>query len=288
VTASVHQLVAAAKRRFRGAGIPDAEADLDARLIAQEVLGWESARFLTSASEPAPEDFETPFESLVTRRLSREPLAYIVGHREFWNLDFFVSSAVLIPRPETELVVVAGLDLFPGSDRPIRVVDACTGSGCLAVAVAHERASARVTGTDVSPGALAIARKNVERHEVAGRVELLQTDLLTGLDGPFDLIVSNPPYVPEGEIGSLQPEVRDFEPVVALAAGPDGLAVIRRLLAQSATRLQVRGKLVFEFGFGQAAAVCDLISSIPQLELVKLVPDLQGIPRVAVASMIGS
>ena len=173
LTASVHQLVAGARLRLRAAGIPFDEAGLDARLIAQEVLGWDAARFLTSASERAPDGFEAIFESLVARRVAREPLPYVVGHREFWNLEFVVSPAVLIPRPETELMVEAALELFPGTESQIRVVDACTGSGCLAIAFAHERPNARVVATDVSTAALDIARQNVERHEVASRVELV-------------------------------------------------------------------------------------------------------------------
>ena len=281
--ATVHQLVASARRRLRAAGIPEGEADLDARLLAQEVLGWDAARFLASEAEHSVAGFEASYNSLVARRAAREPFAYIVGRREFWGLVFAVSPAVLIPRPETELVVEVALELFPDRETPLRAVDVCTGSGCLAVALGHERPNARLVATDLSAAALEIARGNVARHGMTQRVELVRSDLLTALTGPFDLIISNPPYVPEGEVERLQPEVRDHEPVTALVAGPDGLVVVRRLLEQSAPRLRTGGMLVFEFGFGQAPAVGELISAQAELELEELRRDLQGIPRVAVA-----
>jgi release factor glutamine methyltransferase len=281
---TIHARVAKGRERLRHAGIGPEEADLDARLLAQKLLGWDAARFFTSANEPEPDDFADLYERLVARREGREPLAYITGRQEFWGLEFEVSPAVLIPRPETELIVEVALARFPDRHASLEVADVCTGSGCLAVALAHERPGARVVAADVSADALRTARRNADRHGVADRVELVQADVFDGTeDGAADLIVSNPPYVPEGDRVTLQPEVRDHEPPIALFAGEDGLAVIRRLVEQSTGRLKTGGLLIFEFGLGQADAVRALISQRPGLTMLDVKQDLQGIPRTAVA-----
>jgi release factor glutamine methyltransferase len=281
---TIHARVAKGRERLRHAGIGPEEADLDARLLAQKLLGWDAARFFTSANEPEPDDFAALYERLVARREGREPLAYITGRQEFWGLEFEVSPAVLIPRPETELIVEVALARFPDRHASLEVADVCTGSGCLAVALAHERPGARVVAADVSADALRTARRNADRHGVADRVELVQADVFDGTeDAGADLIVSNPPYVPEGDRVTLQPEVRDHEPPIALFAGEDGLAVIRRLVEQSTGRLKTGGLLIFEFGLGQADAVRALISQRPGLTMLDVKQDLQGIPRTAVA-----
>lgn len=277
----LNEHVARARERLKGARI--AEADLDARLLAQFVLGWDAARFFTAAGEPPPADFQARYEALVTRRAAREPLAYITGDREFWNLSFEVSPAVLIPRPETELMVEVSLERFPDRSAPLSIADVCTGSGCLAVALAREYARAHVVATDLSVTALAVAGRNAARHGVTDRVQLIATDLLQGIPDRFDLIVANPPYVSEGDRPALVPEVRDYEPELALFAGSDGLAVIRRLVDASVDRLVPGGTLIFELGFWQEAAVTRLISGRSGLELVEVRPDLQGIPRAAIA-----
>jgi release factor glutamine methyltransferase len=281
---TIHGLVAAARQRLRQAGIAPDEADLDARLLAQELLGWDAARFFTSASEPPPNGFPAKYEALVARRAAREPLAYLIGRRDFWDLTFEISPAVLVPRPETELIVETALDLFPASIGSLSIADVCTGSGCLAIALATERPGATCVAIDVSAGALEVGRRNAGRHHVADRVRFAQTDLLAGLTSTFDLIVSNPPYVPETDRADLPPEVRDFEPAVALYAGGDGLSVIRRLVGQSVDRLAAGGVLIFEFGTGQARAVSELISATAGLTMTELRQDLQGIPRTAVAT----
>jgi release factor glutamine methyltransferase len=286
--ASVHARVAAARERLRRAGLDPDEAELDARLLAEQVLGWTPAQFFAAAADPEPAHFASRFEPLVARRLRREPLAYIIGRQEFWGLPFEVSPAVLVPRPESELIVETALMLFPDRRRPLTLIDACTGSGCLAIAIAHERPLARVVAGDLSAAALAVACRNAARHRVAGRVSLARADLLTAFRGPVDLIVSNPPYVPEPSRATLQPEVRDYEPPEALFAGPDGLDVIRRLIEQAPARLAPGGVLILEFGFGQADAVCELISSERALTIGELRRDLRGIPRTAVARRAGS
>lgn len=280
---TIHELVARARARLRAAGIGDPEADLDARLLAEHVLGWDATRYFTDGNQPAPSGFEPPYEALIARRAAREPVAYITGRQEFWGLSFVVSPSVLIPRPETELIVETVLEIFPSPDADLRVADACTGCGCLAVAIAGERRRVRVTATDLSADAVAVARTNAERLGVADRVEVRHTNLLDGVDGPFDLIVANPPYVTERHRPILQPEVRDHEPGIALFGGGDGLAVIRPLVPAAAERLAPGGFLLFEFAFGQDVEVEELIAGTPGLTFVRLRPDLQGIPRTAIA-----
>jgi release factor glutamine methyltransferase len=280
---TLHEAVADARARLRAAGIDPAEADLDARVLARHVLGWDAVRLLADGQIPPPAGFAPAYDALVGRRARREPIAYITGQQEFFGLTFDVTPAVLIPRPETERVVEAALARFPDRDAPLAAADLCTGSGCVAIALAVERQGWTVTATDVSADALAVASLNARRHGVAGRVRLVEGDLLGGLPGSFDLIVSNPPYVADGLRTTLPPEVRDHEPAVALFAGADGLDVVRRLVADAGGRLHPGGALIVEIGFGQAGAVADLLSSAPLLRFVAIEPDLQGIPRTAVA-----
>ena len=198
-------------------------------------------------------------------------------------MTFEVSPAVLIPRPETELIVEAALELYPDANAALSIADVCTGSGCLAVALAHERPRATLVATDVSAEALDVARRNGTRLGVSGRVRFLLTDLFRDVEGSFDLIVANPPYVRQGDRVSLQPEVRDHEPAVAIFAQDDGLSIIRGLIEQSAAHLNAEGILMFEFGFGQDVEVEQLIADAPELTLIGLKRDLQGIARTAVA-----
>jgi release factor glutamine methyltransferase len=278
---SIRERVGQARRRLEAAGIPPDEAELDARLLAEHVLGWTTERYFADASTTAPAEFDAKYDALVVRRAGREPFAYIVGRQEFWGLDYAVTPAVLIPRPETELIVEAALASI-GEDTTALIADVGTGCGCIAVAVARDRRGATVTATDSSDGALDVARSNASRHGVADRIEFCHTDLLDGIDRAFDLILSNPPYVREGDRADIQPEVR-FEPPGALFAGNDGLDAIRQLVPQAAGKLKPGGRLIFEFGFGQADAVAELISRTRGLTMVALRRDLQNIPRTAVA-----
>ncbi len=212
-------------------------------------------------------------------------MAYILGTQEFWGLGFSVTPSVLIPRPETEIIVESALELLPEAS-PLQVADIGTGSGCLAIALAHERAGAQVVAVDISGAALEVAAANAIGHGVAGRITFVVSDLLDSplLDGrTFDLIVANPPYVAEADRSTLPPEVREHEPAAALFGGGDGLTVIRRLTAQSVTRLNPGGYLIFEIGIGQDQAVRTLISETSGLTIVDLRKDLQGIPRTVVA-----
>jgi release factor glutamine methyltransferase len=273
----------AAREKLRNAGIRPDIADLDARLIAQHVLGWTTERFLADVHATGPDGFRTKYDALVGRRCAREPLAYIVGHREFWGLDMEVTPAVLVPRPETELLVETLLEAFPHAGAPLRIADACTGSGCVAVAIARERPAAHVVAMDISDTALAVARRNAERHHVGHRVKLVCADLLSGIAAPFDAIVANPPYIPFCDGPALDAEVAHREPALALFGGEDGMAMIERLVPQAPDLIREGGMLMFEFGLGQADLVADVIAATPGLTLVELRPDLAGIPRVAIA-----
>jgi release factor glutamine methyltransferase len=277
----LHERLAEARGTLMRAGIDADEAALDAEVLARHVLDCDRATLLTRARDPLPSAFNRLFAALVTRRANREPMAYIVGHREFWGLEFEVTPAVLIPRPETELIVEEALACLPRRDAVRQIADVGTGSGCLAVTLAIEFPAARVTATDVSPEALEIAYRNADRHNVTARLSLIQTDLLQDVDGPSELIVSNPPYVPTGDEPTLQPEVGRYEPATALFGGSDGLGVIRKLFASAPDRLAPAGSLIVEFGFGQEAGVREAAERTGWT-VARVRNDLQAIPRVAV------
>ena len=274
--------VAEAARRLAEAGIDARDAAFDAEILARHALGWGRAAYLARRREPAPPGFEVRFEPLVARRRRREPVARITGRREFWGLDFEITPAVLVPRPESELLVETALARLGDRAAWWEVADVGTGSGCLAIALARELPRARVTATDICPDALAAARRNAARHGAADRVTFHRTDLLDGLPGPWDVIVSNPPYVPDAVIDTLEPEVRLHEPAAALRGGPDGLDTVRRLVATAADRLRPKGWLIMEIGAGQSAEAADVARGAG-MRVVEVRPDLQGIPRAAVA-----
>jgi len=278
---ALHERLADARDRFIGAGISREEATLDAEVLARHVLDCDRATLLIRARDPLPSAFERLFESVVERRVRREPVAYITGHREFWGLEFEVTPSVLIPRPETELIVEEALEAMPARDTVRRIIDVGTGSGCLAVALAVEFPSAAVFAIDSSTAALEVAGRNRLRHNVANRVSLVHTNLLDGVSGSADLIVSNPPYVSEREAPHMQPEVIRYEPRSALFAGADGLDVIRRLFAASAVHLAETGRLIVEFGIGQEDGLRGA-SREAGWTVDHIRRDLQGIPRVAV------
>lgn len=283
---TLHELIATARERLREAGVSSREAGLDARLLAQHVLGWDHTQLLTAEDGPVSDDFAMRYERAVIRRAQREPLAYVVGTKEFWNLSFEVSSDVLIPRPDTEVLVEAALEAIPDRTSSPRVIDVGTGSGCVAIAIATERPRVQMTATDISTSALALARKNATRLGVEDRVHFVEADLLEGVEGLFDLVVANPPYVRDGDRRALQPEVREFEPSVALFGGPDGVTVLERLVHQSRARLTTGGQLMFEFGLGQEDETRELISTVAGLRMVDVKCDLQGVARVAIAVRI--
>lgn len=281
---TVAERLAAARRMLEAAGIPPAEARLDAELLARTSLGWDRATFFVNLRKPMDPAAEPRLAALLERRARREPAAYILGVQEFWGIDFEVTPAVLIPRPETELIVEEALALYGYSDPPATIADVCTGSGCLAVVLAREFNGATVIATDISEPALDVARRNAARHNVAARVGFRATDLLDGVPGNIDLIVANPPYVGLGDRPNLQPEVSDHEPEVALFAGDDGLDVYRRLLPQTRARVAPRGHVIIEIGIDQRDGVIALAEE-NGFRLDHTRRDLRDITRTLVLSL---
>lgn len=273
-------MLAAARERLVAAGIRAEEATVDVDVYARAILGWDRARLLAEYTAPAPAALEPTLSQWIDRRTRHEPTAYILGTREFWGLDFRVSPAVLIPRPETEFIVEEALALLGGIAGP-RLADIGTGSGNIAVSLAHERADARVVATDVSAAALAVALENARRHGVADRVEFLATSYLGGVEGDFDLIAANPPYVRDGDKPALGRPVR-HEPEVALFGGDTGLRDIAGVLDTASAKLRKHGWLVMEFGFGQEDEVRGLVDVRPKLQFLRFRADLQGLARTAI------
>jgi release factor glutamine methyltransferase len=276
---TLHETLTVARSRLVDAGITPDEAAIDVELYARTILGWTRAHIVTERGGPTPGALEPRFSQWVARREAREPTAYILGSREFWGLDFLVSPAVLIPRPETEFLVEAALQHLP-SAQPLRVADIGTGSGNIAVSIAHGRQTCSVVATDVSAAALEVARQNAGRHGVADRITFVECPYLEGIDGSFDLIAANPPYVRDGDKRGLSPTVR-HEPDVALFGGPTGLRDIQGVLAAAVRRLRPDGWLVMEFGLGQEEHVRDAAGRTA-LRVEQVIEDLQGIARTAV------
>ena len=278
---TIYDLVQGARDRLMNAGISANLAALDAEVLARQVLGWDRARFLADRNDTATSVFLLRYEPLVARRERREPVSYILGTREFWGLPFEVGPDVLIPRQETEFIVEETLALVGKDSRP-RIVDVGTGSGCIAISLAHEIPGARVTATDLSKHALGVARRNAVRHGVGDRITFVETSFLEGIEEGADVIVSNPPYVPSVSQRGLTPEVRDYEPAVALFGGEDGLSGLRSVLEGAAAKLAPGGWLVMEFGCGQDDCVTALVTGVDGLDIVKIRHDLQDIPRTVV------
>lgn len=274
------EAAAAARVALRGVGISQDTAALDADLLARHVTGWDLATWIARRSEAADAFFEERYATVIARRLTREPIAYIRGTQEFWGRDFEVGSGVLIPRPETELLVELAVSHLSSKPNAL-VVDVGTGSGCIAITVALEHPSADVHAIDVSEEALTVARRNARRLGAPG-INFVNGSYLAGAPTPIDLIVSNPPYVAATDRPAIAPEVKDFEPLVALFGGSDGLRDIRALLMHTVTALADDGVLMMEIGDRQAESVEQEIGDIAALSLVEIHTDLQGIPRVAV------
>lgn len=262
-----------------------AEPRSEASLLLMHLLNCDRTFLITHSERILSADQLKQFRSLVSRRAQGEPLQYLTGHQEFFKLDFELTRDVLIPRPETELIVEVGLELLKHEPTPT-FADIGTGSGCIAISLLHELPNARAVAVDLSPAALAVATKNAERHQVINRLRLVESDLFSTLDSRerFDVIVSNPPYVPVNDLTDLQREVR-HEPQAALDGGADGLAVIRRLLNDAPKFLRSAGYLVFEIGIDQADAIKRMLDQTAW-ELIEIRNDLQGIPRTVVLRRI--
>ncbi len=257
--------------RFAERGLGSAR--LDAEVLLAHVLKTTRVALYTGFDKPLEETELAAYRELIKRRLAGEPVAYLVGEQEFWSLPLAVDARVLIPRRDTETLVEVALRA--GGHR---IADVATGSGAVALALAKERPEARILATDRSADALAVARANVERHGMADRIELRQGDLVEPLDGEYDLIVANPPYVPTGDLAGLAPEVRR-EPRLALDGGPDGLDVIRRLVPAARPLLVDGGTLAIEHGHDQGAAVRGLFEAAGYRDVVTT-SDLAGNERV--------
>jgi release factor glutamine methyltransferase len=293
---TLHERLAEARARLVAADISQSEASLDVDLYARTILGWDRARLLSEQQGPVPRGLEPTLTAWIARRERREPSAYIVGVREFWGLDFAVTPSVLIPRPETEFIVEEALSLLRSGDLKVsgyrasgdrqesgrmRVADIGTGSGCVAVALASELPDCRLTASDVSEDALHVARANAARHGVGDRIEFVATSYLDGVEGVFETITANPPYVKDGDKPALSRAVR-HEPEVALFGGVEGLRDIAGVLDTAAEKLAPGGWLVMEFGYGQEDSVAALVGARPPLRLERVRADLQGIPRTAI------
>lgn len=256
--------------------------------LLQHVLGRDRTFILAHPEQLVTNEQLQSFRNLLLRRASGEPLQYVIGHQPFFGLDFEVAKGVLIPRPETELLVETALSFLKDIPTSPSICDVGTGSGCIAITLLHGCPTARAVAIDISPAALEIANRNARRHDVAERLTFVEGDCFSSLSAgkdSFDLIVSNPPYVSETELSGLQREVRDHEPREALAGGPDGLDIVRRLLTESGAFLKTGGHLLIEIGFSQGEAVKALVDErIWQLHGIH--SDLQGIPRVVILKKI--
>lgn len=262
---------------------------LDAEVLLAESLRCERIALYTSFLEEPPEEAKAVFREFVRRRAAGEPVAYLVGKKEFYSLVFEVSSRVLIPRPETEFLVVAALDAAKALGKePVEICDIGTGSGAIAVCLAKHLPHAAVTAVDISREALEVARNNARRHAVENRIEFLQSDLFEAvpLDKRFDIVASNPPYVSEAEYEALAPDVKNHEPRQALLAGSKGTEVIERILNDSAGRLRSGGSLLLEVSPMIHDAVVRLIEAEPQYTAGPSIKDLSRLPRVVQASRL--
>ena len=262
---SVSDILKLTTARLEAAGIDSPR--LEARLLIDHAHGDASA-----------------LEKSVARRLAHEPIAYITGHKEFWSLDFEVGPGVLIPRPETELLVEEALKAFADKNAALNILDLGTGSGAIPIAFLSERPNARGLGVEQSQEAMIWARKNIARHGLESRLKLQGDDWLTLSTGRFDIVFSNPPYIESRVIPTLEPDVKDYEPLPALDGGKDGLEAYRTLAPIIAARLAPGGRAFLEIGMGQEQKVPKVLAA-SGLETIRIAPDLTGIPRCVIAAL---
>lgn len=275
-----------AAQKFSEHGISNPR--LDAEVLLSHVLKKDRAWLITHISDPLDNGTVKLFESVIARRTRREPLQYITGIQEFWGLEFIVTSDVLIPRPETELLVETALKIMQSTSRQATIIDLCTGSGCVAVSMAKEIGDARIFATDKSDRALAVARENARRHDVSDRIRFLEGDLYGPLEeldlrDQVDIITANPPYIQSGDLPMLQPEVRDYEPKIALIAGPEGVEIQQRIIETAPEFLKKDGALIMEMGMGQAEELKRRVAETGAYSTQEILKDLAGIDRVIAA-----
>lgn len=277
---NIDDLLKVTARQLARAGV--VEADLDARLLFQHLTGMSRSQLVLHGRQAVAADLAGQYQQLIDRRSQRIPLHYLTGSREFWSLEFTVTPAVLIPRPETEFLLTRALALVAPGSGCSRVLDLCTGSGVIAVVLAKEL-DCPVVAVDISPPALAVAAANLRRHQVAHQVTPVGSDLFAGLapNRRFDLIVSNPPYIADGELEGLEPEVVGAEPRLALSGGSSGLELIARIAVEAEGFLQPGGWILVEIGAGQGSAVTALFSAPERhYHQVRVIDDWSGRPRV--------
>ena len=271
------KLLAKAAHQFSKAGFQTPE--LDAKLLLQHITGYSSAELISKSNDIISVEQSIEFADSVERRLVHEPIHRIIGYREFYGRDFLLSNETLIPRPDTETLVETVINL-----KPAKVLEIGTGSGAIAVSLAAELPEVEVTATDISKGALEIAARNATVHDVDERIEFFEADLFEGVTGKFDLIVSNPPYIPSAEIKTLQKEVQAFDPIKALDGGGDGLDFYRSIFEQSAEFLQSKGTICVEIGLGQEEDVSQIATN-NRYSNINLIKDLSKINRVVVGTL---
>jgi release factor glutamine methyltransferase len=259
----------------------------EARLLLAHVLGVRQEDIIAGQATDLTSQNLAKFERALARRTAREPIAYIIGSREFWSREFAVGAGVLVPRPESEILVEQALRRFPGCGSALRVLDLGTGSGCLLLTFLSERAHARGVAVDISQDALAFARRNASALDLEKRVEFVLGDWAENLSGAFDVIFINPPYIRKCELQSLEPEVEHFEPTISLDGGEDGLDAFRRVAPDVARHLGPGGLAFFEVGQGQAESVWYLLAQAG-LIMEETVCDLAGTPRCLVARLVAS
>lgn len=271
------QALKEAKRTLAANDIPD--ATLESELLLRHLLGISRVQLYLDLDDPLAREQQAAYRRLVERRRAGQPSAYITGHRDFYGLEFIVDSRVLIPRPESEMLVDEAIRLARNCDSPI-IADIGTGSGAIAICLAIKLPQAIIYASDISAAALEVAAANCRRHGVAGRVRLLSGDLLTPLTQPVDIIVANLPYV-----GRTEAATNRFEPPLALDGGPGGTEEIERLCRQATGKLRPGGVLLLEIGQGQRQEITDLVKSLLPGSVVEVAPDLAGIPRVVCAAL---
>jgi len=263
---------------------------LAAEVLLAHVLGVKRIDLYLDFERPLTSAEVSQYRELVRRRVAREPLQYITGRQEFWSLEFIVNNHVLIPRPETELLVEQAVEhckeRIKSGEQRVAVLDLCTGCGAVAISIAKEMPQATLWASDISSEAISIAKANAQRHGVSGKIEFLEGDLF----GPardkglhFHIIVANPPYVAEEEYEKLPPEVRDYEPRVSLDGGPGGMVIIERILREAPDFLKPKGVVIIEMSPAQVAEAKDLISSLPRYRICRVLKDYSGLDRVVVA-----
>ena len=279
---SIAEALMQASQILRKAGVP--EARREAGSLLSFVIGKDRTFLISHAEDQVEEESLGRFQQIVERRAIGEPLQYIVGTQDFFGRVFRVTPDVLIPRPETELLVEAALEMMRGVGSTPFLCDVGTGSGCIAITLVCEKSGARAVALDKSAAALGVAKMNAADQSVADRIDFAVSDCFSSLDSrehQFDLVVSNPPYVSGSMMAGLQREVRDHEPSMALSPGPDGLSMIRRLLQEAPAFLKPNGQMIMEIGFDQGEAIRSLVDG-EVWSLLDIRPDLQGIPRIVV------